>query len=1508
MKDVRIRVKTEKSLTANRSGQWRYRTGDYRLGAEIQDDKIKEEKMRKNRKVAKYFVSLFAMLIFCVLPYFKAEAGSIYSSPYVELAPDGQAWTTCPGETHNHEYSKGYTVDTGVESTLRALQAGEHYYKYDRTGDIPVGEWVVEWDNAACIHILELDEYHDLTFGDVMCGSFYTQGWFAYCADCHERIAKILVYMCEDAAKSITSIPMGMDYYYLCPHCTHLEQGAEVGKHECEKISWNQYKVVYKMNTTMQLLGGSVMYPTYHMYNNMTEYEGDPVTPDTRLAKMKATVFGYEFVGWNTKPDGSGTWYADEQEIYNLTEYDWNYDTRGTITLYAQWKKSESTLLIDSAGGSYLGNSGITSYTKQAYDNQVLYPEAIVAPPGAILSFQTNGGEAVADMQATGHFDRWEASEPFGGRLVDNVYYFLGKNGTVDRLTAVYMPDAITLPDVQKENSSFGGWYYDEECKKPAGAPGDKITIDKDTTLYAHWVELELDSKENYSANNRKGAADLWWSQPDLYQKAYRIYRYASTEKNDIPGGDADWTLINSTLDETVTLTANENLSYSGASKTYMVPYTGIYKLTAAGAQGGNYGSYKGGLGGKAEGTFWLNAGDVITYTIGGQNGYNGGGSASAFGNGGGATVISSAEQGILLVAAGGGGATGNRDGGAGGVTAPGSLVTSGSVGESGAAGGGGGSLGGKAGAFHQHTDSCYTNTVSKAGTVFYNARSAILTNAGNGYTEVSSNKTHFEFWPGNSELGHTKYSMQIGNTTTYFSTPGNGELSFNFFSQANGSTGVAYPQRDIYVYSNTGALVSHINLSALASTVTSKDIDCSCDSLICTECTRNYSRSQNGYYTGTDIWNDDAGHDCEDTGGWVSAGGANFVGNGTVYISIPEDVEGIYIVITESKEAGDNSAWFIGEISNVTYSYKTTNCGLDEVSSPSYGGSSYINTAFCNSYSYSHGSITGNGYFTVQSENIGFVNELKADGVPAPDLAAPDAVSGKTVTINPAELNDNRNVAVSWETPEDNGTDYYFKVESHKVLTGVKLCTSNIRMHTMTTGVKGYYYLINTSFGTDVTAANAMYTAENHLQVTLTNAVQYLHLAPVDVAGNMGATTTVKLGSVSGSDAPPDTVIPWPIYTEQLNIKEADGVYPAPEENTFYVRCDDATPIELSFSAYMEGVATSKYQITHSIFESQPDGVGTAQNIIVTPLHDVVAGEIVTSGSGLNIDTEGASVLSPYLYNVTTRSNSNRDLAVVSQFLIGEEADGKTIRVTPTAGVVTAECSVYSDSTRDLSNSLYLIGDATAPTIQGAELLEDELLIDREAGEVILNLQASDALSGLAGFRVDVYNEDNGGYKNYTADESGEITLDLTGESTLFAGDFTITMSAIDNVGNVCVEIYHVTELALETKVERILAPHEPIFKRGESGILTIETWGHVDKVEVEFPESLREYDETYDYIRTRYKTEESIQFMIPLYGMEDGDYDIKVRVYKGEKTLEDILTIFVSGTILDELRTRLR
>ena len=63
--------------------------------------------------------------------------------------------------------------------------------------------------------------------------------------------------------------------------------------------------------------------------------EGQYFTYDEEQALLKNnfTREGYEFIGWNTKEDGSGTMYSDEQVVKNITTVDNDY-----IVLWAQWK------------------------------------------------------------------------------------------------------------------------------------------------------------------------------------------------------------------------------------------------------------------------------------------------------------------------------------------------------------------------------------------------------------------------------------------------------------------------------------------------------------------------------------------------------------------------------------------------------------------------------------------------------------------------------------------------------------------------------------------------------------------------------------------------------------------------------------------------------------------------------------------------------------------------------------------------------------------------------------------------------------------------------------------------------------------------------------------------------------------------------------------------------------------------------------------------------------------
>ena len=60
--------------------------------------------------------------------------------------------------------------------------------------------------------------------------------------------------------------------------------------------------------------------------------EAQPLTENT------FTRDGYTFTGWNTKPDGSGTSYADRATVSNLATTDGK-----TITLYAQWRHPSPT-------------------------------------------------------------------------------------------------------------------------------------------------------------------------------------------------------------------------------------------------------------------------------------------------------------------------------------------------------------------------------------------------------------------------------------------------------------------------------------------------------------------------------------------------------------------------------------------------------------------------------------------------------------------------------------------------------------------------------------------------------------------------------------------------------------------------------------------------------------------------------------------------------------------------------------------------------------------------------------------------------------------------------------------------------------------------------------------------------------------------------------------------------------------------------------------------------------
>lgn len=1432
--------------------------------------------IRKKRYLAVGLLAMGISIIFSGQTAEAAEKKTIYNSPYVSFSPDGKAFTTCAGDQNYTWYDNGTTVNTGIKSSLRNLETGEHYYAIRRSGEVPVGYWKVVHRPGQCIHDGYPDkDWHGIAFGTQKCMQYYYSGWKAYCADCGEPIKENHIYMSREAAASIQYLDLGtetarMGYYYLCPFCSNLEQGVTLSAHLCKEISWNQYRIFY--NPNIKKYNGYMDY-SYHMYNNATEYEGQTVTPVTHLTENNYTKEGYVFIGWNTKPDGSGAFFADSAEIYNLSSIDWRDEStwtetdNGTVTLYAQWRKSESTLVIDAAGGKYSGLDK-QSITQPYLKNYVLQVDLIQAPDGYQVAFVANGGSPVETIAGTKHFVEWMREQPFRGWLEDNIYTFTAPDGNVDTLKAAYQSDPITLPATTRDGWSFGGWYYDPDFSLPAGGAGDQIIPSKDMTLYAQWVDLRLQSVDNYDANEGKGAVDLSWSQSDQNNKTYLVYQKRE---------NGAWIRVNSADDISSTTVISEAYSFEGQEKQYTIPYTGLYTIKALGAQGASYESYTGGYGGSVGGKFWLRKGDVLTYAVGGQNGYNGGGNATDYGNGGGMTSVVSDQKGELMIAGGGGGASPGGNGGNGGSAAS---VIDGHDGESGMAGGGAGYQGGCAGEkiVHHHTNDCYVDASYTPAFGSWDGKVdgfdcyADSNTKTSGYAHTKDDDPRHVIRVGWESYAYSEGTLWNLNGYSGLATNGNTQLNVSVHTNSWGSTdGLNLSKSKYRVMNQNGSTISSGSFSSAM----------------------NSSSSSGG--SGSSWENPD--------GSW---GGSPDVRDfyGTFHFALPEGTTRIYLYLDFYHNAYD--AWFTSKITGLSFSGgRKLNCGMTEgqvlSSKPAYGGSNYVSSDALMYEMYS-GVRSGSGYATLDAEAVGYQESLDLTGVVATDFAAPDKISDQ-VTKEPL---DGKSICVTWQTPKDNGTDYYHKVESYLTGSTSMLCKSNVTKNTLVSGVMGYYYLVDQKEDTVVTG-NANYVQDPHVNVVTAEYNQYLHIAAVDVAGNISDTTHILIDAKD---------VLWKLYTKQLVIDaSADNVYPATDKS-WYVRADGGTPFTLKNEAYMDGTASRGYQLNETIYETVSDDSSVSRNIIRTASTEIADTSIRTDANGLAYSTDGTTALQQYSYSYTVRSNKNRDLMGVQKFTISRDLSGQTIQVIPVAEADKESDKVYSAHELDEKNKITLIADGEAPVIRGLEIMEDRDLIDRRDGSITIRASAEDELSGVKDFYIVISNSDNAVMKTYTPDENGYINITITNDEPIFSGDFTLLGYAVDNVGNENSLSYGTTEFALASSVERILEPHDPIFKCGESGILTFTTWGYADRVEVIFPESMTALDPTlnkvYDYTDCPgYMITEHLQFMVPLYTPENQNLEVTVRAYKGDKKLEDhptISVIGVSGTVLDEFRTRLR
>ena len=1490
---------------------------------------------------------MILILFFVQLPVLNTEAaeGTVYESPYVSFSPDGRAWTF--GELlppsngagrPEYWYYEGETISTGIPSGLENLQPGQHYYNVARTGDVPVGKWVVRWSHSQCIHSDAKREFHNISYGKQWCLSGYYSGWIAYCADCNQAVSNRLIYGSKRAVASVRYIDTGLDHYYLCPTCNHLEQGCDL-KHYCYAVSYNRYRVSYDGNG--EFMGKRVngfVPESFHMYNNETLFEGNAVVPSTCLNLNSFEMTGYTFTGWNTKPDGSGSAFEDGAEILNLCSE--NYDgsgDRGEIVLYAQWVVTVSELEIDPNGGSYCGSNEKKNIRKPYGSDYMLENDSLVPPPGYLVSFECNGGNLIPPIRNQFSFVRWNLLQPCGGTYREGQYRFGGKMNHKDVIRAIYHEEPVVLPTPEREGFSFGGWFSDLERTRFVGMGGDAYVPDQNRILYAEWTELNIVTEDVYFRDvdlqdwrtagsiyygvkkesgmgdnsyrlpsdptavfQATGAVDvkisstgisgnyyrLWMSKEQNTETLREVYDRMKSEKQSSAIKQEIWYEM---ADSTKGVIPENRDDYSAIytvdtggteAQYYHVCADGLYTLRAAGGKGGDYRENEGGCAGEVVLTLYLRKGEFLTIMPGkrglGVNqtrtpgGYEGGASGKYGAAGGSGTrVLLTDVNGItteLLVAAGGGGASSIKNGYAAsdGYADPDTIqeyednlsgyglvkdIVYSDGDRQGGGGGGGGCYNGVAGNVILHS---HTARPSWSGS--YDNQSANVTNMCAGWKWTS----------GGVHYGHV-----------------------------------------------TGASCHHYWHWGIVNGVCAQGCRQDDDSwhyqLSCSICGKKNSPHIQETYTYT----------CNDCGAYLG----------------------------ESSTHTHPSSWSL----RCTKKEGESVDGAD----PSYGGLSYINTmdSHCVGNIEYDNRHKGDGYVSVEAVTVGYTESGLITAIPARDVEKPDAISN--ITFESFE----GTAVVRWDEPAGNATTYYFFGESY-YRDGPELkknLTTNLLAQRVDSALAGYYYICDgkgevsadylrnivrketESVNDEDWNSRDNYVYEDKNAAFLSEALgftkdnrldandvgndgnrayrpdsAYVHIAAVDVAGNVADTVTVSLEKAG---------VPWSLKTTPLSISSTisgidyQSIRDTDREKTWYVKADGKTPFLLTYHSHMIGKAREDYQINHQLLEIQAVTGDRQRYSVMLPYTVPLTQNGELDSSQFLKKAVGENILSEGNWISVSRNNGAGDVSFQGAFVLSGEMHGKEILITPMAGADFGGKTIFSEWSEDCKNALTVIADGRGPVISGMERLEELMVIDRTEGQIWLEISAADELSGVAEFYLEVKNQDNFVQQRFDS-ENNEIRIEITEDLPLFTGDVTVIGYARDNVGNVTEMSYQLTEFALETGIERLLEPHEPVFKNGESGVLSIVTYGYADRVEIIFPEEMTSLNpalnQVIDYSDMQcYRQVSEIQFMIPLYTSENTSYEVTVRAYKGDRKLEEhpvISTMAVSGSVLDELRTRLR
>ena len=233
-----------------------------------------------------------------------------------------------------------------------------------------------------------------------------------------------------------------------------------------------------------------------------------------KLSGNAFTRTGYIFAGWNTKADGTGTSYTNQQQVINLA-----ITPDAVVTLYAQWTACIYKVVFDANGGEgTMADQTFTYGTAQALTANAFTHGYTFA--GWNTKADGTGTTYTNQQQVTNLATTQDAVVTLYAQWTDCIYKVVfdanGGEGTMADQTFTYgTAQALTANTFTRTGYTFAGWNTVE--KPDEENPGTAYTNEAEVSnlsatngatvnLYAQWTNITYTVK--FHANGGEGTME----------------------------------------------------------------------------------------------------------------------------------------------------------------------------------------------------------------------------------------------------------------------------------------------------------------------------------------------------------------------------------------------------------------------------------------------------------------------------------------------------------------------------------------------------------------------------------------------------------------------------------------------------------------------------------------------------------------------------------------------------------------------------------------------------------------------------------------------------------------------------------------------------------------------------------------------------------------------------------------------------------------------------------------